>query len=99
VIVGSPNLDGSGRPPGSVRVFTINQANFAPLSIEVPAITITGGTVDKDNSFTLEFKNPISDPQSVIYAAVIHNTACTAENSSIDVNSNIPNVASGTRVW
>jgi hypothetical protein len=69
----------------------------SPLSTNagaIPLITFDDAIITSDDSFEMTFNNPLD--QTEIYAAVVSNSYCNADNSDFEVNSDTQNVFVGT---
>jgi hypothetical protein len=69
----------------------------SPLSTNAggtPLITFDDAIITSDDSFEITFNNPLD--QTEIYAAVVSNSHCNADNSFLEVNSDTQNVFVGT---
>jgi hypothetical protein len=61
---------------------------------DAPVITFDDVVVTSGDSFQITFNNPLD--QTEIYAAVVSNSYCNADNSHVEVNSDTPNVFVGS---
>jgi hypothetical protein len=69
----------------------------SPLSTNAggtPLITFDDAIITSDDSFEITFNNPLD--QTEIYAAVVSNSHCNADNSNFEANSDTQNVFVGT---